>query len=75
MSSAQPQARPGTSLTPRELQVIRLAARGYSKPEIAHRLGNAEGTVRNLAANAYARLGVGTLVEALSALGWLKVPS
>ena len=51
------------SLTPRELEVARLAAAGYSAREIGERLFIGERTVEGHLARAYAKLGVASKVE------------
>jgi DNA-binding NarL/FixJ family response regulator len=61
-------------LTPREREVLRLMAGGYSNREIAHALGTAEGTVKNHASTILSKLGVRDRTRAvLRALeiGWL----
>jgi DNA-binding NarL/FixJ family response regulator len=45
-------------LTPREVEVLRLMAGGYSNREIADALGSAEGTVKNHASSILSKLGV-----------------
>lgn len=45
-------------LTPRELQVLRLVAGGYSNREIGEVLAKAEGTVKNQVSTVIAKLGV-----------------
>jgi DNA-binding NarL/FixJ family response regulator len=61
-------------LTPRELEVLRLVAGGFSNREIAHALGTAEGTVKNQASSILSKLGVRdrtrAVLKALE-LGWL----
>lgn len=61
-------------LTPRELEVLRLMAGGYSNREIAEALGTAEGTVKNQASAVLSKLGVRdrtrAVLKALE-LGWL----
>jgi DNA-binding NarL/FixJ family response regulator len=46
------------SLTPRELDVLRLMASGASNKEIADAFGTAEATVKNQASSIFAKLGV-----------------
>lgn len=45
-------------LTPREVEILRLIAGGYSNREIAQALGTAEGTVKNHASSILSKLGV-----------------
>jgi two-component system, NarL family, nitrate/nitrite response regulator NarL len=56
-------------LTPRELEVLTLAAEGLSYPEIGRRLHLAPATVKTYAGRAYERLGardrVGAVIEAM----------
>lgn len=62
------------ALTPREAEVLRLMASGFSNREIADALGTAEGTVKNHASNILSKLGVRdrtrAVLKALE-LGWL----
>jgi DNA-binding NarL/FixJ family response regulator len=51
--SVQPEA-----LTPREREVLRLMAGGFSNREIADALGTSEGTAKNHASSIFAKLGV-----------------
>lgn len=46
------------TLTPRETEVIRLVAGGYSNREIANALSKSEGTIKNHVSNILAKLGV-----------------
>jgi DNA-binding NarL/FixJ family response regulator len=47
-----------SALTPRELEVLRLVARGMSNREIAESLGTSEGTVKNQTSSILQKLGV-----------------
>jgi len=63
-------------LSPREMEVLRLLARGYSNARIAEELGIRERTVKNHAGRIYRKLGVGSRTEAvLHAVrrGWVEV--
>jgi DNA-binding NarL/FixJ family response regulator len=65
---------PPDALTPRETEVLRLMAGGYSNREIARALGTAEGTVKNHASSILSKLGVRDRTRAvLKALehGWI----
>jgi DNA-binding NarL/FixJ family response regulator len=65
---------PPDPLTPRETEVLRLMAGGYSNREIADALGTAEGTVKNHASVILSKLGVRdrtrAVLKALE-LGWI----
>ncbi|MDX6582993.1 MAG: two-component system, NarL family, nitrate/nitrite response regulator NarL [Solirubrobacterales bacterium] len=50
--------RPVSPLTPRELEVLQLAAEGLSGPSAAERLGLSPATVKTHLSNIYAKLGV-----------------
>lgn len=56
-------------LTPREIDVLRLVARGQTNAEAARELNVSEHTVRNHLANVYAKLDVGNRAEA-TAWAW-----
>jgi DNA-binding NarL/FixJ family response regulator len=61
-------------LTPREIEVLRLMAGGYSNREIAEALGTTEGTVKNQASSILSKLGVRDRTRAVFKaieLGWL----
>lgn len=51
-------------LSDRELEVLRLLARGLNNPEIAHRLYLSEGTVRNYVSTILTKLGVADRTQA-----------
>jgi two-component system, NarL family, response regulator LiaR len=56
----------GESLTDRELEVLRLAARGLTNKQIGHDLDISDRTVQNHLANIYAKLGVASRTEAVT---------
>lgn len=60
------EARVGTDLTARELEVLALVAEGLSNAAIAKRLWLSVNTVRNHVANLLGKLGVHSKLEALS---------
>jgi DNA-binding NarL/FixJ family response regulator len=53
------------SLTSREVEILRLIARGMSNKEIAKALGTAEGTVKNQTSSILTKLGVANRTEAV----------
>jgi len=57
---------PRSELSPRELEILRLIARGGSNREIATTLAISEGTVRVHASNIFAKLGCGDRAQAVS---------
>jgi two-component system, NarL family, response regulator LiaR len=54
------------ALTERELEVLRLAARGLTNKQIGHDLDISDRTVQNHLANVYAKLGVASRTEAVT---------
>jgi DNA-binding NarL/FixJ family response regulator len=54
----------GATLTPRELEVLRVVAEGLRNKEIARSLHISEATVKFHVANVFAKLGVGSRTEA-----------
>jgi len=61
-------------LTPRETEVLRMMAGGYSNREIAIASGTSEGTVKNQASSVFSKLGVRDRTRAVFKaleLGWL----
>ncbi|HXF64970.1 MAG TPA: LuxR C-terminal-related transcriptional regulator, partial [Caldilineaceae bacterium] len=82
--SPQPDPQPETQsagapavepLSPRELEVLRLVARGLSDRAVAEQLVVVTGTVKRHLSNIYDKLGVHSRTQALArarALGWLK---
>ena len=57
---------PSSALTPRELDLLQLAARGRSGPQIAHELVLSPATVKTHFENIYAKLGTRDRVEAVA---------
>jgi ATP/maltotriose-dependent transcriptional regulator MalT len=55
-----------TSLTPRELEVLELAADGHNAPKIAEELVVSVATVRTHFGNIYGKLGVGDRASAVA---------
>lgn len=53
-------------LTEREMEILRLFARGYSNPEVAETLHIAGSTVRKHATNLYRKIGVDSAREAIA---------
>lgn len=51
------------SLTPTELDVVKLAAKGLTNPEIGERLFSSRGTVKTHLAHVFAKMGVATRAE------------
>lgn len=54
------------SLTPRQRELLRMVAAGFSNAQAARRLGISEGTVRKHLEHSYARLGVTNRVSAVA---------
>lgn len=57
-----------------ELEALRLRALGYSWPETQAALGISRGSLHKRLTSLHRRLGVTELMDALRAVGWLKVP-
>ena len=57
---------PAPQLTPRQWELLRLAAAGHTRAQIARRLGVSEGTVRSHLRNIYARLDVSSRSAAVA---------
>jgi DNA-binding NarL/FixJ family response regulator len=57
---------PRAELTPRELEVLRLVAKGFSNAEIGALIGRTEGTVKVHLKNILEKLGVGDRTEAVT---------
>ncbi len=58
-------SQPENELTERELEVLRLMARGFTNPQIASRLSVAEGTVRFHVSNVLRKLGMENRTQAV----------
>jgi DNA-binding NarL/FixJ family response regulator len=74
--AGQAENKPIESLTPRELDVLQLAARGYTNKAIGAQLHLSNRTVQGHLANIYDKLHVATRTEAVMravSLGWLTV--
>jgi DNA-binding NarL/FixJ family response regulator len=64
------------ALTEREIDVLRLAAKGLTNKAIGHRLGISDRTVQGHLANMYGKLGVSSRTEAVTLAlkqGWIVV--
>jgi len=61
------------SLTPTELEVVKLAAAGCTNPEIGTRLFMSRGTVKTHLAHVYAKLGIANRTE-LATLAAPRLP-
>ena len=78
LSSGKPLGAQATveGLTPRELEVLRLAARGHTNRAIGHELGISDRTVQGHLANIFGKLGVATRTEAIllsMKQGWITL--
>jgi DNA-binding NarL/FixJ family response regulator len=67
LARVRPPAPQSDTLTERELAVLRLAARGLTNKQIGAELAISDRTVQNHLANTYAKLGVGSRTEAVTA--------
>jgi DNA-binding NarL/FixJ family response regulator len=73
--NSAPQAPPGEKLTAREREVLALATKGFSYPEIAELLGLSANTIASYTKRIYEKLAVGSRSEAIyeaSRLGLLE---
>lgn len=62
----------GQGLSPREVEVMQLCAKGYKHKEVAFALEISTQTVKNHLSTAYRKLDVGSLQGALVKLGWVQ---
>ncbi len=60
-------------LNPRELQILKLIAEGYSNQEISQKFYISEGTVKWHTSNIYGKLGARNMVEAVTLARQLKL--
>jgi len=63
------------TLTPRQYELLSLLATGVTYRDAAARMGISYQTSKNMATAIYKKLGVGGMVEALNAVGWVRVPA
>jgi DNA-binding CsgD family transcriptional regulator len=66
--------RPGASLTPRQVELVRHLALGKTNRQLAKDLGVAEGTVRKHLEILYRNLGVNSRTEALARVARVATP-
>lgn len=64
----------GEVLTPREVEVMKVSADGWTAVAVGHKLGISPKVVHFHKLNVYRKLGVNSMIEAVKALGWLVVP-
>lgn len=64
----------GNHFTPREAEVMRLFANGNKSSVVAKMLSLSKRTTDFHKQNAFRKLGVNSMIEAVKALGWLVVP-
>jgi non-specific serine/threonine protein kinase len=67
LATASPPPRPSGSMTPRETEILRLLAVGWTDPAIARALSISERTVESHVARIFAKLGVRTRTAAATA--------
>lgn len=60
-------AKPAVSMSPRETEVLELITKGFTYEEIARRLGVTRHTVQTFVRRIYAKLEVGSKIEAINA--------
>lgn len=63
--SGQPEPEPTEPLSPKELEVLRLMAGGYSNREISRAINKSEGTVKNQVSSVLDKLGVRDRTQAV----------
>ena len=55
------------TMTPRELAILRLVAKGLRDKDIAAKLGASHGSIRTCLSAIYKKIGVGSRVQAVNA--------
>lgn len=65
--SPRPSARTGVTMSPRETEVLELITKGFTYEEIAQRMGVTRHTVQTFVRRIYAKLEVGSKIEAINA--------
>lgn len=63
---------PGT-ITPRQREILKMRATGKTMKAVAIELGLHENTIKNASCQAFERLDVPGLVEAMHVLGWVRL--
>jgi DNA-binding NarL/FixJ family response regulator len=66
-ASPRPSARTGVTMSPRETEVLELITKGFTYEEIAQRMGVTRHTVQTFVRRIYAKLEVGSKIEAINA--------
>ena len=66
-ASPRPAARTGVTMSPRETEVLELITKGFTYEEIAQRMGVTRHTVQTFVRRIYAKLEVGSKIEAINA--------
>jgi DNA-binding CsgD family transcriptional regulator len=61
-------------LTPREVELLRWVALGYTREQVMWHMGITKKTYYNHRANALMSLEVNSMINALRCVGWLRVP-
>ena len=64
VTAPPPERKPGADLTPRELEVLRLLAKGMSNKEIAHDLVTSERTIKGHVSNILSKLNLADRTQA-----------
>lgn len=67
LASPRPAVRTGVTMSPRETEVLELITKGFTYEEIAQRMGVTRHTVQTFVRRIYAKLEVGSKIEAINA--------